>query len=64
MGLDTPGDRYNARYHKKGIPGFDIALSKLLFADDFSMRLIDFANSAPVSEYKGRRLCGCGRLHG
>jgi serine/threonine protein kinase len=39
-----------ARCHKKGILVFDIALRNFLLADDFSLRLIDFANSAPVPE--------------
>ena len=36
--------------HQKGILVFDIALRNFLLADDFSLRLIDFANSAPVPD--------------
>jgi serine/threonine protein kinase len=39
-----------ARCHAKGILVFDIALRNFLFADDFSLRLIDFANSALLPE--------------
>jgi serine/threonine protein kinase len=41
-----------ARCHDKGILVFDIALRNFLLADDFSLRLIDFANSAPLPEGK------------
>lgn len=39
-----------ARCHKKGILVFDVALRNFLLADDYSLRLIDFANSAPLPE--------------
>lgn len=39
-----------ARCHQKGILVFDIALRNFLLADDYSLRLIDFANSAPISK--------------
>lgn len=39
-----------ARCHQKGILVFDIALRNFLLADDYSLRLIDFANSAPLPE--------------
>jgi len=39
-----------ARCHENRILVFDIALRNFLLADDFSLRLIDFANSAPLSE--------------
>jgi serine/threonine protein kinase len=39
-----------ARCHSKAILVFDIALRNSLLADDFSLRLIDFANSAPLPE--------------
>jgi hypothetical protein len=39
-----------ARCHEKGVLVYDIALRNFLLADDFSLRLIDFANSAPLPE--------------
>ena len=37
-----------ARCHEKGVLVFDIALRNFLLADDFSLRIVDFANSALV----------------
>jgi hypothetical protein len=39
-----------ARCHEKGVLVYDIALRSFLLADDLSLRLIDFANSAPLPE--------------
>lgn len=35
-----------ARCHRRGVLIFDVALRNFLLADDFSLRLIDFSNSA------------------
>jgi serine/threonine protein kinase len=51
-----------ARCHQKRILVFDIALRNFLLADDLSLRLIDFANSAPLPESMGITLAdddGC-----
>jgi serine/threonine protein kinase len=51
-----------ARCHSKGILVFDIALRNFLLADDFSLRVIDFANSAPLPEdmdITGADIDGC-----
>ena len=39
-----------ASCHGKGVLVFDIALRNFLLADDFSLRIIDFANSTLVSQ--------------